>query len=178
MSFASLPFVGLVTAGVVLYYLVPKRAQWVVLLLASMVFYLVGGVKSAVWLVLVAGLTWLAGLLLEKQNARPAPDKAAKTAVRSAKKRICAACLVLCFGLLYLMKYWNFTASALPSALGDKLPRWDFVVPLGLSYFIFQSVGYVIDVYRGKLPAQKNPLKYGLFVSFFPSNSTGIAFNF
>lgn len=122
MSFASLPFVGLVTAGVVLYYLVPKRAQWVVLLLASMVFYLVGGVKSAVWLVLVAGLTWLAGLLLEKQNARPAPDKAAKTAVRSAKKRICAACLVLCFGLLYLMKYWNFTASALPSALGTSFP--------------------------------------------------------
>ena len=158
MSFASLPCVGLVTAGVVLYYLVPKRAQWVVLLLASMVFYLVGGVKSAVWLVLVAGLTWLAGLLLEKQNARPAPDKAAKAAVRRAKKRICAACLVLCFGLLYLMKYWNFTASALPSAIGDKLPRWDFVVPLGLSYFIFQSVGYVIDVYRGKLPAQKNPL--------------------
>ena len=173
MSFASLPFVGLVTAGVVLYYLVPKRAQWVVLLLASMVFYLVGGVKSAVWLVLVAGLTWLAGLLLEKQNARPAPDKAAKTAVRSAKKRICAACLVLCFGLLYLMKYWNFTASALPSALGDKLPRWDFVVPLGLSYFIFQSVGYVIDVYRGKLSAQKNPLKYGLFVSFFPQMVQG-----
>ena len=65
MSFASLPFVGRVTAGVVLYYLVPKRAQWVVLLLASMVFYLVGGVKRAVWLVLVAGLTWLAGLLRE-----------------------------------------------------------------------------------------------------------------
>lgn len=73
MSFASLPFVGLVTAGVVLYYLVPKRAQWVVLLLASMVFYLVGGVKSAVWLVLVAGLTWLAGLLLESRTHAPRP---------------------------------------------------------------------------------------------------------
>lgn len=73
MSFASLPFVGLVTAGVVLYYLVPKRAQWVVLLLASMVFYLVGGVKSAVWLVLVAGLTWLAGLLLESRTRVPHP---------------------------------------------------------------------------------------------------------
>ena len=48
MSFASLPFVGLVAAGVILYYLVPKQAQWVVLLLASMVFYLSGGVKSAV----------------------------------------------------------------------------------------------------------------------------------
>ena len=59
MSFASLPFVGLVAAGVILYYLVPKKLQWVVLLLASMVFYLAGGVKSAVWLVLVAALTWL-----------------------------------------------------------------------------------------------------------------------
>ena len=173
MSFASLPFVGLVAAGVILYYLVPKRAQWLLLLLTSMAFYLAGGAKRAVWLVLVAGLTWLAGLLLEKQNARPAPDKAAKTAVRRVKKRICAACLVLCFGLLYLMKYWNFTASALPPAIGDKLPRWDFVVPLGLSYFIFQAAGYVIDVYRGKYPAQKNPLKYGLFVSFFPQMVQG-----
>ena len=173
MSFASLPFVGLVAAGVILYYLVPKKLQWVVLLLASMVFYLAGGVKSAVWLVLVAAVTWLTGLLLARQNARPAPDKQTKAAVRHVKKRICAVCAVLCFGLLYLMKYWNFTASALPSALGDKLPRWDFVVPMGLSYFIFQAVGYVIDVYRGKTDAQKNPLRYGLFVSFFPQMVQG-----
>ena len=117
MSFASLPFVGLVAAGVILYYLVPQKLQWVVLLLASMVFYLAGGVKSAVWLVLVAAVTWLTGLLLARQNARPAPDKQTKAAVRHVKKRICAVCAVLCFGLLYLMKYWNFTASALPSAL-------------------------------------------------------------
>ena len=75
MSFASLPFVGLVAAGVILYYLVPKKLQWVVLLLASMVFYLAGGIKSAVWLVLVAAVTWLTGLLLARQNARPAPDR-------------------------------------------------------------------------------------------------------
>ena len=173
MSFASLPFVGLVAAGVILYYLVPKKLQWVVLLLASTVFYLAGGVKSAVWLVLVAAATWLTGLLLARQNARPAPDKQTKAAVRHVKKRICAVCAVLCFGLLYLMKYWNFTASALPSALGDKLPRWDFVVPMGLSYFIFQAVGYVIDVYRGKTDAQKHPLRYGLFVSFFPQMVQG-----
>ena len=173
MSFASLPFVGLVAAGVILYYLVPKKLQWVVLLLASMVFYLAGGVKSAVWLVLVAAVTWLTGLLLARQNARPAPDKQTKAAVRRVKKRICAVCAVLCFGLLYLRTYWNFPASALPSALGDKLPRWDFVVPMGLSYFIFQAVGYVIDVYRGKTDAQKNPLRYGLFVSFFPQMVQG-----
>ena len=95
MSFASLPFVGLVAAGVILYYLVPKKLQWVVLLLASMVFYLAGGVKSAVWLVLVAAVTWLTGLLLARQNARPAPDKQTKAAVRHVKKRICAVCAVL-----------------------------------------------------------------------------------
>lgn len=173
MSFASLPFVGLVAAGVVLYYLVPKRAQWIVLLLNSVVFYLAGGVKSAVWLVLIAGITWLTGLLLARQNVRPAPDKQSKAAVRRGKKRICAACLLLCFGLLFLMKYWNFTVSALPSAIGEHLPRWDFVVPLGLSYFIFQAVGYVIDVYRGKVNAQGNPLKYGLFISFFPQMVQG-----
>ena len=82
MSFASLPFVGLVAAGVILYYLVPKKLQWVVLLLASMVFYLAGGVKSAVWLVLVAAVTWLTGLLLARQNARPATDKQTKAAGR------------------------------------------------------------------------------------------------
>ena len=173
MSFASLSFVALVALSVVLYYLVPKRGQWVILLLASMVFYLSGGVKSAAWLVLIAGLTWLTGLLLARQNARIAPDKDAKAAVRRAKKRICAFCAVWCFGLLYLMKYWNFNVSALPSAIGDTLPRWDFVVPLGLSYFIFQAVGYVIDVYRGKTQAQRNPLKYGLFVSFFPQMVQG-----
>ena len=71
MSFASLPFVGLVAAGVILYYLVPKKLQWVVLLLASMVFYLAGGVKSAVWLVLVAAVTWLTGLLLAGRTPAP-----------------------------------------------------------------------------------------------------------
>ena len=68
MSFASLSFVALVALSVVLYYLVPKRGQWVILLLASMVFYLSGGVKSAAWLVLITGLTWLTGLLLARQN--------------------------------------------------------------------------------------------------------------
>lgn len=95
MSFASLPFVGLVAAGVILYYLVPKKLQWVVLLLASMVFYLAGGVKSAVWLVLVAALTWLTGLLLARQNARPAPDKQTKAAVRRVKNAS-APCAPFC----------------------------------------------------------------------------------
>lgn len=94
MSFASLPFVGLVAAGVILYYLVPKQAQWVVLLLASMVFYLSGGVKSAVWLVLVAGLTWLAGLLLESRTRVPRRIRLQKQpcAARRSASAQCVSC--------------------------------------------------------------------------------------
>ena len=61
-----------------------------------------------------------------------------------------AAAAVLCFGLLYAMKYWDFTVELLPTAVGRRLPRWDFLMPLGLSFFTFQAVGYVVDVYRGK----------------------------
>ena len=91
MSFASLPFVALAALSVVLYYLVPKRGQWLVLLLASMVFYLSGGVKSAAWLVLVAGITWLTGLLpaLRRIRTRRPPCGARKSA--SAPSAPCCA---------------------------------------------------------------------------------------
>lgn len=71
------------------------------------------------------------------------------------------------------MKYWDFTADLLPRSIGGRLPRWDFVMPLGLSFFTFQSMGYVIDVYRGKYEAQRNPARYALFVSFFPQMVQG-----
>ena len=173
MAFTSAAFVGLTALSVLLYYALPKRTQWCVLLLASLAFYLAGGVKSIVWLVLIILITWTAGLLLGRQNAKTPADKAGKAAIQCRKKRISALCAVCCFGLLFAMKYWNFTLELLPSALGSHIPRWDFLVPLGLSFFIFQSMSYVIDVYRGKQECEKNVLKYALFVSFFPQMVQG-----
>ena len=173
MAFTSVPFLGLTALAVLLYYLMPKRAQWVILLLSSMAFYLAGGLKSIVWLVLVILVTWAAGLLLEHQNAKKPAEKSEKAAIQRTKKRISFCCIFLCFALLFAMKYWNFTVDLLPAALGSAIPRWNFLVPLGLSFFIFQSVGYVIDVYRGKQSAEQNPLKYALFVSFFPQMVQG-----
>lgn len=177
MAFTSWPFLALVAATVVLYYGLPRRFQWMLLLLASTVFYIAGGWGSLFWLAAVAAVTWGAGLALDRLNAArkalPKGDKAAAEAIKRKKKGVVALAAVLCFGLVYAMKYWDFTVDLLPVSLGGRLPRWDFVVPLGLSYFTFQAVGYVIDVYRGKFPAQRNPAKYALFVSFFPQMLQG-----
>lgn len=136
-----------------------------------------GGFKTVVWLLGVTAVTWTAGLLLETQNRRrkaiPKEDKNGASRIKRRKKRIVAAAALLCFGLLYVMKYWDFTVELLPHSLGGKLPRWDFLMPLGLSFFTFQSMGYVIDVYRGKYEAQANAAKYALFVSFFPQMVQG-----
>ena len=109
MAFTSAAFVGLTALAVVLYYALPKRAQWCVLLLASLAFYLAGGVKSIVWLVLIILITWTAGLLLGRQNVKTPADKAEKAAIQRRKKIISTFCIISCFGLLFAMKYWNFT---------------------------------------------------------------------
>lgn len=177
MAFTSWTFLALVALTVVLYYLVPKAAQWWLLLAASAVFYLAGGVKPVAWLLFVILVTWAAGLVLHgrncKRKALEKGDKAGANRIRRQKKAVVAVAAVLCFGLLYAMKYWNFTVDLLPSSLSGRLPRWDFLMPLGLSFFTFQSVGYVIDVYRGKDEAQRNLAKYALFVSFFPQMIQG-----
>ena len=85
MAFTSAAFVGLTALSVLLYYALPKRAQWCVLLLASLAFYLAGGVKSIVWLVLIILITWTAGLLLGRQNAKTPADKI-RTAIRARKR--------------------------------------------------------------------------------------------
>ncbi len=174
MAFTSMTFLALVAGTVLLYYLLPRRGQWVLLLVASMAFYVAGGGKTLVWLLAVAGVTWGCGLGLQKLNdKRKTVDKALQKPIKAAKKRVVALGALLCFGLLYAMKYWNFTLELLPTAVGTRLPRWDFLMPLGLSFFTFQSFGYVVDVYRGKVQAQRNPAKYLLFVSFFPQMVQG-----
>ena len=112
---------------------------------------------------------------VQTQTQSPAPPKPPmkkKDGRKKMVKRVVALGALLCFGLLYAMKYWNFTLELLPTPVAARLPRWDFLMPLGLSFFTFQAVGYVVDVYRGKA-AQNNPVKYLLFVSFFPQMIQG-----
>lgn len=181
MSFTSLPFLGLVAGAVLLYYLLPKRAQWVLLLAVSMVFYAAGGGKTIGYVFYTALTVYVSGLLLgqfnQKKRSAPKEERKAIAARYKPHRRavVAFACLAN-FVLLYVLKYWNFTADLL-QPLADKggvtLPLSELVLPLGVSFFMFQSVGYVIDVYRDKYPPERNFCKLLLFVSFFPQMVQG-----
>lgn len=161
-----------------LYYLLPKRSQWGVLLALSWGFYFSLGLGAMGYLLFVTASSYGAALALEHVNQYGKGLSKEARAIQGPKlknkKRLIASALFFGnFGLLFFVKYWDFTATVFGTRLGVRFPSLGLVAPLGISYYIFQSAGYVIDVYRGKYEAQHNFLKYALFVSFFPQITQG-----
>lgn len=168
MAFTTGAFGLFVAAGLLLYSLIPKKARPYLLLALSYAFYLSYGVSFLPYLLFTTLSTYSFARLLNKEipKADGEAEKEYKKRAAKQKKFLCAACLLLNFSLLYFVKYWNFTLDELSVPKG--LLRVDLVLPLGISFYIFQSMGYLIDVKRGKYPAEKNIFRFALFVSFFP----------
>lgn len=183
MALTSLSFLALVGLALLLYYLVPKSVQWVLLLAVSLIFYWVGGGKTILYVLYTAATVYFCGLALGHYNAikRAAPKEERKAITARYKTSRRLVVLVAClanFVLLYILKYWNFTADLLQPladqvAPGTQIPLSELILPLGVSFFMFQSVGYVIDVYRDKYLPERNFAKLLLFVSFFPQMIQG-----
>lgn len=183
MAFTSPSFLVLVAAALAVYYLMPERWQWLVLLGTSLVFYCLGGGRTVGYVLYTAATVYGAGLLLGRLNARrraapPEQRKAVAAQTKRSRRLVVLCACLLNFVLLYFLKYWNFTAQLLQPlvdrlARGTQLPVSHLLLPLGVSFFMFQSVGYVIDVYRDKYPPERNFLKLLLFVSFFPQMVQG-----
>lgn len=162
MSFTSIAYL-LFTAGcAMIYYLIPgcaSRYQYFVLLIFSYVFYLLNGPALIFFLLFTTFSTFFAARLLDrledrmKQLGRGAENKARRQEIRKKKKAIFILCLVLNFGVLFFLKY---------------LDVWTWALPLGISFYTFQSMGYLIDVYWGRTCAEQHPTRFMLFVSFFP----------
>lgn len=89
------------------------------------------------------------------------------------KKIFCAAGIILNVGMLAFTKYFNFVGESVSAITGGTFTALDIIVPLGISFYTFQSTGYLIDVYRGMYEPQKNPMKYALFILFFPQIMQG-----
>ena len=153
--------------------LCPRRLRWIVLLLLSLGFYAVRGLRGLPFLLLTGLSTWLGALLMERAASAPAgapgvppPSREEKHRRRAQVKRrqraMLAAVLTVNFGLLFALKM----ADELLGWFGAQPLGW--VLPLGISFYTFQSMGYLIDVYGGKTRAERNPARFLLFVSFFP----------
>lgn len=182
MSFTSLNFIIFVFAVVLIYYLLPKKAQWVFLLVASYAFYLINGFKTVFYIIITTLSTYFAGVFINSVREKSAADLSEtpdntdliKKAAAKKIKSIQTLTIVFNLGILAVLKYLNFLGSNINSLLGVcgvnfSIPHISLLVPLGLSFYTFQSLGYVIDIGRGKYKPEKNPAKFALFVSFFPS---------
>ncbi len=165
MNFNSLFYLLFLALNVLLYYLLPVRLRNTQLLISSYFFYCCWNPKYALLILFSTLSTYLCGLWVQR-------------GLFSRRRLWVAVGTVLNLALLFFFKYFNFLSdllSRLFSALGLSLslPLIDLLLPVGISFYTFQALGYLIDVYREKAPAEKNFLHYALFVSFFPQLVAG-----
>ena len=191
MSLVSLACFKFALITVLLYFIVPKKAQWFVLFIANIVFYISYGVKYIVFLLAAGIVSYCGALLLERENlsakqqaANAKAEKAAdsetaenKEAERrrrmGRKKTIALFTILLIISSWVVLKYGNFIAGNVVALASVFVPSISFegfswVLPLGMSFYTFHAIGYVVDIYRKKYPAEKNFLKYFTFLAFFP----------
>ena len=184
MAFVSFPFLVLIAVTAVLYFLVPKRFQWCVLLVASYVYFWINSEWLVGWLLLTTAITFLTGRAIAAVNEKTkayiaehadtlsAKDKKAyKNEAKKKNKRIMLAGVLLVLGILLCMKYFNFfagNANLLLTKIGIKIPKVRFLLPLGISFYTLQALAYMIDIYRGKYDADRHFGKFMLFMSYFP----------
>lgn len=186
MLFTSYRFILFLIVLFVVYYLIPKKFQWLLLLFASYLFYSYAGIKYLIYILATTISTYLISRRLDKiqitqslylkekkEELSREERKAYKASMKARQRRWLVLCLVFNFGILAVLKYGDFTITNINGLLklfgtGKQLSLIGFALPLGISFYTFQTMGYLIDVYREKYPYEKNIFKLALFISFFP----------
>ena len=196
MALTSFNFLVFLFVVVTVYYLVPKRFQWCVLLVASYGFYLSAGYAHVLYIIGTTVFTYLGGRLIQrirdtlKKELGQLGDTVTKEQKREMKnaasrrvRYVQVLTVLVNLGVLAYVKYLNFFIENINNIFDifrwdASLPLINVLVPLGLSYYTFNTIGYIVDVGRGKLTAEKHLGKYALFVSFFPSIVQGPLFRY
>ena len=162
MIFSSIPFLYYFLPLVLLvYFLMPWRGKNAVLLIASLIFYGWGEPKLLGLMVLTIALFYGCGLAIGRCEAKR-------------WKKIWLGVSVVCgVGLLAVFKYADFFIGSFNSLTGLSIPLLKLALPVGISFYTFQCLSYTIDVYRGNVPAQKNPISFGAYVALFPQLIAG-----
>lgn len=166
MLFSSTPFIYFFLPVILLlYYGVFRKSLFMknlLLFVGSLFFYAWGEPKFVLVMLLSICANWLMGLLVHRYEQRPALQKV-----------VVWIDVILNLSLLFVFKYLGFTLSVINSAVGGGLTVPQIALPIGISFFTFQAMSYVLDVYRGKGEVQKNVLYVGLYIAFFPQLIAG-----
>ena len=168
MQFTSFTFAVFFPVVVLIFYILPKKARQIWLLLASYYFYMGWNPKYALLILTSTVITYLCGLGIDMFSAEK----------KRVRKAVLLAGILSNLGILVFFKYFYFlhdSVAAVVSLFGIhmKASSLDIVLPVGISFYTFQALGYVIDVYRQQVKAEKNFIRYALFVSFFPQLVAG-----
>ncbi len=172
MLFNSIHFLLFFPAVCLLYFVFPHKIRWVWLLVASYYFYMSWNPQYALLIAFSTVVTYASGLLIEKAN-----QKEAKTAIKLKKLWVLLS-FAINLAILFFFKYFPFALSNINAVLAQVgitaiVPSFDVLLPVGISFYTFQALSYTMDVYRKEMSAEKNLLKYALFVSFFPQLVAG-----
>ena len=141
------------------YHIVPGRAKNILLLIGSLVFYAWGEPRYILLMLFSIGINYFLGLLMEKFSKR--------------KKLILILDILINLALLGYFKYFNFLTGILSSLFGAVIPAREIALPIGISFYTFQILSYIIDLYRGQYKAQRNIINLALYISFFPQLIAG-----
>lgn len=185
MAITSLPFALFVIITAFIYFALPlKNYRWVILLIASSFFYVYNSFRYSAFILISIITIYLAACKIDSINDETKAflkskkeewsrdeRKAYKEKANGKRKALLAVTLVFNFGILFLLKYFNFLSGSIASMIGssaESAPQIRLLLPLGISFYTFISTGYLIDVYRETVKPEKNIFKFALFVSFFP----------
>ncbi len=166
MLFNSLSFAIFLPIVFAIYWILPHKYRWLLLLIASYWFYMNWNPKYVVLILFTTIVSYAAGIALEKQ------DSVGK------KRLILATACIVSLSVLFFFKYFNFVSEYAAKAISffgmpiDPIVL-NFLLPVGISFYTFQTLSYVIDVYRGTVVAEHHFGKYATFVSFFPQLVAG-----
>ncbi|WP_269476875.1 MBOAT family O-acyltransferase [Hominibacterium faecale] len=183
MSFTSVGFILFIIVTAIVYFIVPLKVRWGILLLASYAFYLLSSPKTFVFVLITTVTTFFCGKYIggferqyklyisENKDKLSREDKKRLKAINQRKKKtILLITLFLNLGILAFLKYFRVYIDAMAHLMGFDQFSFDvgILIPLGISFYTFQSISYIIDVYRGTCKPDMNLAKFALFISFFP----------
>lgn len=164
MLFNSLTYILFFPIICIIYWSILPKFRNIILLIASYYFYMSWEPAYAILIMITSLSTWGCAILTDKNEKQ--------------KILIISLCIIVNLMILFTFKYYNFainTIASLVSLANFKLyiPHSDFLLPVGISFYTFQCIGYIIDVYRKDIKPERNLITYALFVSFFPQLVAG-----
>lgn len=161
MTLTSIHFFVFIIIALILYFNFPPRYKWIILLFSSLYFYIYTCGKYVIYIIVTGITTWLAAYFLNKSNSE------------KRQNIIVAFTILLNFGILALVKYYGFCVENIEKLFliwgwEVHIPKYSFVLPLGISFYTFASIGYLLDVKHKLYECERNFAKYFTYIIYFP----------